>query len=665
MADVEYLSDYEIEQFIIDLDKSNNGYIDYWELEHKLDDIHKTIAPHPKSHQLHHPDNEDEARHQFLRTVIGTEEDRISRSDFGQVVRQWNVPSLEQDKKKAKSEDDFMKSLPIWRRFRSYWAIKGPSILFLVLLLSMQLAFGTWQLVKYLTVMKYRHAFGWGVVVAKTSAGILYPTLFFLILSMSRYLSTYLRRFYSISRFINWDLSQSFHIKISIVALGFATLHAIGHLTGSFLYGSRPAQQDDVALILGQDAVPRPYVDYVRSLPGWTGFTAFGLFWTLAITSMPAVREWNYNIFQLCHLLMYPIIGLLIAHGTAGLFQTPILAYWLAFPTLLVIIERSIRIAVGFRHISAKLEILDEDAVMISATIPRARPWPYKAGQYIFLQVPRISFFQWHPFTISTCLDNRMQVHIKTDGKWTSKLRGMVKEGGSESINVGIDGPYGAPAQRFYDFNQSMVFGAGIGVTPFSGILTDLQSREISPAESQRSDTQSLPEPGREKHRRVDFHWMVRDKNNLLWFSDLLNSISAAQASSLARDRTLDIRIQTYVTQKRKDISTHIFRWLLEQHRTPNNPRSPLTGLINPTHLGRPDIARIMSEHYASMKQLQSSQTGGSDGEVSAAKELRVGVFFCGPAIIGYQLADQCRLLTAKGRSDGSRIQYHFMMEVF
>ena len=107
-----------------------------------------------------------------------------------------------------------------------------------------------------------------GVVLVKTSVGALYPTMFFLVLSMSRWFSTGMRRFYYVSRFINWDLCQSFHLKISIVALCLATLHAIGHLTGSFLYGSRPSQESAVVAVLGPDAVPRPYIDYVRSLPG-------------------------------------------------------------------------------------------------------------------------------------------------------------------------------------------------------------------------------------------------------------------------------------------------------------------------------------------------------------------------------------------------------------
>jgi len=79
-------------------------------------------------------------------------------------------------------------------------------------------------------------ALGWGVIVAKFSAGALYPTLFFMLISMSRWIATWLRRSYIVSRFINADFHQSFHVRMSIVGLLLASLHAIGHLTGTFLY---------------------------------------------------------------------------------------------------------------------------------------------------------------------------------------------------------------------------------------------------------------------------------------------------------------------------------------------------------------------------------------------------------------------------------------------
>lgn len=221
---------------------------------------------------------------------------------------------------------------------------------------------------------------------------------------------------------------------------------------------------------------------------------------------------------------------------------------------------------------------------------------------------------------------------------------------------------------------------AGIGVTPFSGVLTDLQHHELERARTNEqspgsSDGTTLKEDSSpyKDHRRVDFHWMVRDRNNLLWFSDLLNKVSSAQEIDHSH---LDIRVQTYVTQKRKNISQHVFRWLLEKHRTNDYPYSPMTGLINPTHFGRPYIRGIMEEHYADMCKVLAERT--PTNEKSSGRrgsrirrgsmvddEVKVGVFFCGPPVIGQQLADQCSQMTAKARNEGRKIEYRFMIEVF
>ena len=718
MADdhVQYLRDEEVQDFLNDLDIDIDGFVSYSELESKLDQVHNEIAHKPAPHHLHHKDGDQKERHAFLRSVLGTDEDKIPSDKFVEIVKAWKVPSLKQDKEVEDEASQYMKSLALGRKVRACWEVHGPVWAFMALVVLLQLAFGIWHLVRYLTGVQYRQAFGWGLVLAKTSAGALYPTLFFLVISMSRWLATFLRRFYHLSRFIDWDLSQSFHIEMSICALGLATLHAIGHLTGTFLYGSRPAQQPDIAMLLGPEAVPWPYRTYIASLPGWSGLTCLILFYIIAALSMPQVRKWSYEVFQLGHLLMFPLLGLLCAHGTAQIIQFTMLGYWLSIPIILVLVERIRRTLLGFQRIPAKLEVLDDDTVRITITIPKHRLWRYVAGQYVLLQVPQISFFQWHPFTISTCTDREMQLHIKTDGNWVSKMKNLTKENGSELKWVGIDGPYGAPAQRFYDFDQSIIFGAGIGVTPFSGILHDLRVRSdegwnsraslisstsrrssissssitahpVQPAPTSDGQTKrsaldrvdptsekpTTPADPQSKYRRIDFHWTVRDRNYLLWFSDLLNQISLPPPGHL-HNPNLDIRIQTHVTQSRKNISTHIFRLLLEQHRTETHPASPITGLINPTNFGRPDLAYIMDRHYADMQELLKRRRGlgrgregegEGDGGVDDKGVFKVGVFFCGAPVIGHEMADRCRLLTARGREDRSLIEYHFMKEVF
>ena len=593
---------------------------------------------------------------------------------------------------------------------------------------------------------------------------MLYPTLFFLLLSMARYFSTMLRRSYRISRFINWDLSQEFHMYLAIFATILGTLHGIAHLTGDFVWISNAYRPTRLDALLGPPNVREfnTYRDLVGSLPGITGILALAFFYIIGLTSSPWIRKKNYEIFQLGHLLMYPIIGMLMAHGTKRILQYPMLGFFLAFPTLLILVERTYRTFFsGLYRIEATIRVLDSETVEIKANIPGGKLFRYQPGQYVFLQVPELSFFQWHPFTVSVCYDRYMQLNIKTDGNWTKRLRGLAQGDKETPIKIGIDGPYGAPAERFHDFSHSILVGAGIGVTPFSGILADLQARDnrvhggpddreaggvagrdapipnnevagklneksrrddafrrgsddtadqtiadaMSPTEKDsgtwkekrksrrrgssasnslrrvassasnlarvRSTTRQrnpAPEEFAEDYRRVDFHWIVRDKNHLSWFSDLLNSISRSQLWHHMNDNLphphLDIRIQTHVTQKRKEITTHVYRWLLELHRTEGHPASPITGLINSTHFGRPDFVRILDMHYDDMLRYRAQYGFDRDNDGDNDR-FKVGVFFCGTPIVGEMIADRCRLLTARGRADGTRIEYYFMMEVF
>jgi len=87
MESVQYLTDGEVEEFVNDLDKNNDGFVDYEEIVLKLDQVHNEIAPGAKSHHLHHKDVDDEHRHQFLRSVIGWSTYPISRSDLAEVVK--------------------------------------------------------------------------------------------------------------------------------------------------------------------------------------------------------------------------------------------------------------------------------------------------------------------------------------------------------------------------------------------------------------------------------------------------------------------------------------------------------------------------------------------------------------------------------------------------
>ncbi|KAE8234043.1 hypothetical protein CF326_g907 [Tilletia indica] len=792
------LTDEEILSFFHDIAGSKTAsHITYSLLEAKLRQVHDVLAPNPKKHHLHHPsraeleggaglrdfllsllsgiNNDDkEAAERIssegepLRTINAAFQ--ISRDDFLNEVRKWDIPSPDQRRSAAQaakaSARAYLKRIPLRRKVAAYWSVSGPTCLFMALVIALQTGMGIWQGVTYLKDQPIRKALGWGVILAKFAAGALLPTLFFMLTSMSRWFITILRRSYFVSRFINADFHQDFHVRMAITCLVLATLHAIGHLAGDFLYASRPERVD---ALIAVDMPIRTYRNYVATIPGWSGLASIIMFWIIALLATPAVRRWSYEVFQISHLLMFPMICLLCVHDTKKLLQAPMIGYWLAFPGLLVVLERLHRLYRSFRAISARLQILDHETVCLTARHPRKKAWTYSAGQYILLQVPRLSRFQFHPFTISACVHDCLQVHIKTNsGNWTSALHALALEVGPEvDVQIAIDGPFGAPAQRFYDYRKSIIVGSGIGITPFVAALTDLEQkalqRGINPWRNRRrSSMQSAPSrptsmsfeipwvrlpqsaPSRptsmsfgtpwlrsprpsltaDDHnievvsmsdiretrtryrvqscdqstkssfeeyltsmplqqregrkatatietiaqRRVDFVWLVRDATHLLWFSDLLNRltdiarfhrkqleekpISAARTSESPAELPVDLRVNTFITATAKNISTHVFRVLLDRYRSKSSSVSALTGLRTESSFGRPDLEAIMCNYYEDVV-----STEGYRGDI--------GVFFCGTPSIGRVLADQCAQLTAQARSEDIDVRFHFLTEVF
>lgn len=175
-------------------------------------------------------------------------------------------------------------------------------------------------------------------------------------------------------------------------------------------------------------------------------------------------------------------------------------------------------------------------------------------------------------------------------------------------------------------------------------------SGEKATEKERRANVQSLrrSKPGDYSTRRVDFHWSVRERDQLNWFAELLN-----RASDLAEgeDTNLTLNIQAHVTSKKKDISQHIFRWLIDSYQTPCHPYSALTGLRRPAHFGRPDYERIIAEYYEDM--CKQGWTG------------RVGIFFCGPPPIAEMLSDLSSEYTNRSRQEGRGMRFLLHNEVF
>jgi len=290
----------------------------------------------------------------------------------------------------------------------------------------------------------------------------------------------------------------------------------------------------------------------------------------------------------------------------------------------------------------------------------------YTAGQWLFIQVPEISRWQWHPFTITSAPeDPYVSVHIRQVGDFTRALgdrlgvgpsvvaamtsaamKGAEKdeknplglrgdfveiEGGNSAKPlpaVRIDGPYGAPAEDVFNVEVAVLIGAGIGVTPFASILKHIWYRQ------KKGNVGSL--------RRVEFFWVCRDAPSFGWFQSLLQEVEAAQADPNF------LRISVYLTQK---IDENML-WNIAVNDA-GAEYDPLTLLRSRTLFGRPDWMSI----YGQMRQaIEAGQyIPGSNSQLKTV----VGTYFCGPGV----LAKAIKLATTHHSS--SNVEFTFAKEHF
>lgn len=256
----------------------------------------------------------------------------------------------------------------------------------------------------------------------------------------------------------------------------------------------------------------------------------------------------------------------------------------------------------------------------------------YKAGQWLFLNVPSVSSQQWHPFTITSCpFDEYISVHVRQVGDFTRALGDALGAGaaqsklyeggdagqmyevalqnGQEMPALRIDGPYGAPAEDVFDNEIAVLIGTGIGVTPWAAILKNIWHMRNGPNPPTRL-------------RRVEFIWVCKDTTSFEWFQVLLSSLEAQsqEAANLPGNSGNEfLKIHTYLTQK-LDINTTNNIIL----NSVGSNVDPLTELKARTNFGRPDFGKL----FQGMREgiMDRTYLNGLEGDMRT----NVGVYFCG-----------------------------------
>uniref|UniRef100_A0A3B5MEA7 NADPH oxidase 1 n=1 Tax=Xiphophorus couchianus TaxID=32473 RepID=A0A3B5MEA7_9TELE len=482
-----------------------------------------------------------------------------------------------------------------------------------------------------------RHLLGSALAWARAPAAVLNFNCMLILLPVCRNLLSLLRgSFVRCSRTMRKQLDKNltFH---KLVAYMIALM--TGELMHPFLNQSHNSDRSD------DSDHKTTYLNPIRKnniqIPTYFVFTSIagltGVIITLALiliitSSMEVIRRNYFEVFWYTHHLFIIFFAGLVIHGIGYIVRRqgedsykkhkplfchnrtedwgkipecpipqfeggPAQTWWYVIgPMVIYLCERLLRFIRYMQNVQYRKIVMRPSKVLELQLVKKG--FKMDVGQYVFLNCPAISQLEWHPFTMTSAPEEDFfSVHIRSAGDWTDKLIDIMEKlpEGAQGPKMGVDGPFGTASEDVFDYEVSMLVGAGIGVTPFASILKSIWYKFKDNDPKLRT-------------RKIYFYWLCRETNAFEWFADLLK----------AQENEMEERgMGDFLTYK-------LFLTGWDQSHVRVSETDVVTGLKQKTHYGRPnwdkEFEQVRNENPTSV----------------------VGTFLCGPEALGKVLEKKC-----------------------
>lgn len=547
----------------------------------------------------------------------------------------------------------------------------------------------TWKFFQY----KHKDAFhvmGYCLLTAKGAAETLKFNMALILLPVCRNTITWLRST-RLGFFVPFDDNINFHKTIAAAIVVGVILHVGNHLACDFPRLISSSENDYHRYLSSSFGKHKPtYWDLVKGAEGITGilmviFMAIAFIlatrWfrrNLIKLPKPFDRLTGFNAFWYSHHLFVIVYILLIVHGIllflVHKWYLKTTWMYLAVPVLAYAGERTLRFfRSGFSTVRL-LKVAIYPGNVLTLQMSRPPQFRYKSGQYMFVQCPAVSPFEWHPFSITSAPgDDYLSVHIRQLGDWTQELKRVFSEACEPPVagksgllradettkkslpKLLIDGPYGAPAQDYRNYDVLLLVGLGIGATPFISILKDLLNNIVKQEEqadsvsdfSRTSDNSvgsndsntNRVSPKRKKALKTTnayFYWVTREQGSFDWFKGVMNEVAELDQRGV-------IEMHNYLTSvyEEGDARSALITMVQALNHAKNGV-DIVSGTRVRTHFARPNWKKVLSK-------LSSKHCNA-----------RIGVFYCGAPVLAKELSKLCYEFNQKGSTKFEFHKEHF-----
>jgi len=271
-----------------------------------------------------------------------------------------------------------------------------------------------------------RKTFGITFAIARTAALVLHVDAAIILLPVCRNFVSFLRRT-SLGTVIPFDKNITLHKATGWAIVIGSAVHIGAHMVNF----ARFAIQDPDATNTGDRIIAFIAANFITG-PGATGWIMTIALGIMAWFAVEKRRRAHFERFWYSHHLFIVFFINWQLHGmfcmikpdrppycsfnTIGVFWR----YWLV-GGLIWISERILR-EVRSRHRTYISKVIQHPSNVMELQIKKEKTTT-RAGQYIFLSCPEVSYFQWHPFTLTSAPEeDYISVHIRVAGDFTTAL---------------------------------------------------------------------------------------------------------------------------------------------------------------------------------------------------------------------------------------------------
>lgn len=301
-----------------------------------------------------------------------------------------------------------------WSYIRNNWA----SVTFLFIYLSINLGLFVSRAIEYCEHNGY-------VIVARACGQCLNFTCAFILVLVLRQSLTWLRT-HGLAKYLPIDQHLYYHKVTGWFILVYSLLHTMMHI-GNFAV----IQTEDRPLHLL--LISTNYgIGWVGGSACLTGWILLAVLLVIVISALPCVRRsGKFEVFYCLHFLSLVFWTCLILHG-------PNFWKWFMVPGVFFIIESIIRIS---RNLASSKKAYVQQGVLLPSkvthlVIKRPPKFDFRPGDYVYINIPSIAQYEWHPFTISSApeLDDVIWLHVRGVGEWTNRLYTFFDEKDKEAV---------------------------------------------------------------------------------------------------------------------------------------------------------------------------------------------------------------------------------------